>query len=198
MRRKIKCVTVFCGSSSGNLNKFEAEAYQLGAVLAKKGISLVYGGAKIGLMGAVARGVLDHFGEVIGVIPSFLRSVEIAHQGLKELIIVDSMHQRKAKMNELSDGAIALPGGFGTLDELFEMLTWGQLGLHQKPVGLLNTAGYYDDLIAMLHKMVDKEFLKNENRRMLLTDSSIETLLSRMETYSPPLVGKWIHRNEPR
>lgn len=193
---QLKNITVFCGSSSGVEGIYEAQAYQLGKTLALRGIGLVYGGAKVGLMGAVADGVLENKGRAVGVIPQFLKSVEIAHEHLSELHLVDTMHQRKAKMDELSDGIIALAGGFGTLEELFEMLTWGQLGLHKKPVGILNTDGFYDDLLKFADHMVNKGFLKQANRDMLLQDSDIDTLLHKMELYEPPLVGKWVRKDK--
>lgn len=191
---QLQNITVFCGSSRGLDDIYMEQARALGNFLADQGIGLIYGGAKVGLMGAVADGALEHQprGKVIGVIPGFLKSVEIAHEHLTELIVVDTMHQRKAKMDELSDGIIALPGGFGTLEELFEMLTWGQLGLHKKPVGLLNTAGFYDELIALTQKMVEQGFLKKQNQDMLLVDPTIEGLLQKMQAYKAPLLGKWI------
>lgn len=188
----MKRITVFCGSSFGTDPLFETQAYHTGQALAAKGIGLVYGGAQIGLMGAVARGVLDGGGEAIGVLPRFLQTKEIAHTGLTELILVDSMHERKTRMSVLCDGVIALPGGFGTLEELFEMLTWAQLGLHKKPVGLLNTNGFYDELVAFINTTVSKGFLKPVNRDMLLIDSTIEGLLAKMEAYNAPEVTKWI------
>lgn len=188
----MKRITVFCGSSFGSENNYKTQATILGKTLAKQNIELVYGGANIGLMGAVADGVLSEGGKVIGVLPHFLRSKEIAHQGLTELILVESMHERKTKMNDLCDGVIALPGGFGTLEELFEMLTWAQLGLHNKPVGLLNIDGFYDHLISLIQAMVDKGFLKQTNQKMLLVSDNIETLLELMKNYVAPTVGKWI------
>ncbi|SEA56081.1 hypothetical protein SAMN05192529_12818 [Arachidicoccus rhizosphaerae] len=195
---QLQNITVFCGSSSGQDNIYMEQAYALGTELAKRGIGLIYGGAKVGLMGAVANGVLEYHpkGKAVGVIPGFLKSVEIAHEHLTTLIVVDTMHQRKAKMDALSDGIIALPGGFGTMEELFEMLTWGQLGLHKKPVGILNTAGFYDELIALCQKMVDKGFLKKQNQDMLLVDTSINGLLDKMQRYEAPIVGKWIQSEE--
>ena len=190
--KQLKSVTVFCGSSMGVDPAFEKAAYQMGVQLAASGLRLVYGGAKVGLMGAVANGALDGGAEVIGVIPRFLSNVELAHKGLTELIVVESMHERKAKMAERSDGFIALPGGFGTLEEVFEILTWGQLALHQKPVGLLNTLGFYDHLLALLDHMVDQGLLKKVNKDMLLVDSSIERLLEKMRSYQPPTEGKWL------
>ena len=189
----IKRITVFCGSSLGNENVYALQANQLGKTLAKQNIELVYGGAKIGLMGAVADGALSEGGKVIGVLPKFLRSKEIAHEGLTELILVDSMHERKTKMNELCDGVVALPGGFGTLEEFFEMLTWGQLGLHQKPIAILNINGFYDSLIALVQTMVDKGLLKEVNQKMLLTSDNIDELITKMRNYSAPVVGKWIN-----
>ena len=188
----MKSVTVFCGSSAGSEEIYRTEAEQLGKTLAKQNIKLIYGGAKVGLMGAVANAVLKAGGEVIGVLPRFLRSKEIAHDGLTELILVESMHERKTKMHQLSDGVIALPGGFGTLEELFEMLTWAQLGLHKNPIGLLNVNGYYDALILLVQSMVDKGFLKMVNQQMLLPSNNVFELLQIMKEYVAPEVGKWI------
>ena len=185
-------IVVFCGSSMGTDRIYTDQAYLLGKVLADRGIGLVYGGAKIGLMGAVAEGALQYGGRVIGVLPYFLQTKEIAHDGLTELILVDTMHERKMKMNQLSDGVIALPGGFGTMEEFFEMLTWGQLGLHNKPMGLLNIHGFYDELIAFVQHMVDTGFLKETNQQMLLWSAEVEALLNKMRDYQPPVVGKWI------
>ena len=190
----MKRIAVFCGSSSGTETVFEKEAQTLGQTLAKEKIDLVYGGANVGLMGALANATLSEGGNVIGVIPTFLKSKEIAHLGLTELHIVASMHERKTKMNDLSDGAIALPGGFGTLEELFEMLTWGQLGLHQKPVGLLNVNGFYDELIQLMDTMVEKGFLKEIYRKLVLISNNPNDLLAQMRTYEAPIVGKWITR----
>ena len=188
----MKSVTVFCGSSAGSEEIYRTEAEQLGKTLAKQNIKLIYGGAKVGLMGAVANAVLKAGGEVIGVLPRFLRSKEIAHDGLTELILVESMHERKTKMHQFSDGVIALPGGFGTLEELFEMLTWAQLGLHKNPIGLLNVNGYYDALILLVQSMVDKGFLKMVNQQMLLPSNNVFELLQIMKEYVAPEVGKWI------
>jgi uncharacterized protein (TIGR00730 family) len=188
----MKRITVFCGSSSGTEEIYTSQAISLGQTLAKRNIELVYGGAKVGLMGAVADGVLKEGGKVIGVLPNFLGSKEIAHPKLTELILVDTMHERKTKMNDLSDGVIAIPGGFGTLDELFEMLTWGQLGLHKKPIAILNVDGFYDALIVFIQTAVDKGFLKPANQQMLLVSDNIDDLLDKMESYVAPTVGKWI------
>lgn len=190
--KQMKNIVVFCGSSMGTDSIYEDQAYQLGKTLAESEIGLVYGGAKVGLMGAVASGALQHGGRVVGVLPYFLQTKEVAHDGLTELILVDTMHERKTKMNQLSDGVIALPGGFGTMEELFEMLTWGQLGLHHKPMGLFNINGFYDELIALVQSMVDKGFLKEINRHMLLCHNDIHKLLEQMSNYRPPAVSKWI------
>ncbi len=192
--QQLNSITVFCGSSSGTDTIYLEEAHRLGQTLAKERITLVYGGALVGLMGAVADGALAAGGKVIGVLPGFLQTKEIAHEKLTELIIVNSMHERKTRMNELSDGVIALPGGFGTLDELFEMLTWGQLGLHKKPIGLLNIDGYYDDLVYMVQTMTERGFLKEVNRSMLLTSNHTDDLLRQMRHYTAPDTGKWIRK----
>jgi uncharacterized protein (TIGR00730 family) len=192
----MKRITVFCGSSFGNEAIYKEQATLLGQALAKQNIELVYGGANVGLMGAVADGVLNEGGKVIGVLPDFLRSKEIAHLGLTELILVESMHERKTKMNDLCDGVIALPGGFGTLEELFEMVTWAQLGLHKKPIAVLNINGFYDSLIELTHMMVEKGFLKNVNQEMLLVSDTIDDLLDKMKNYVAPTVGKWIDKKE--
>ena len=189
---QIKSITVFCGSSMGLQPIFKTVANALGQHLATNGIQLVYGGAKVGLMGELANGAIQSGGKVIGVLPQFLSSVEIAHKGLSELILVDSMHERKAKMAALSDGFIALPGGFGTLEELFEILTWGQLGLHKKPIGILNVGGFYDALMTLLDTMVANGLLKKANRNMLLVADSVDVLLSQMATYQAPTEDKWL------
>ncbi len=192
----MKRITVFCASSFGTEKIYEEQASALGKTLAEQNIELVYGGANIGLMGAVADGALNAGGKVIGVLPNFLRSKEIAHLGLTELILVESMHERKTKMNDLCDGVIALPGGFGTLEELFEMLTWAQLGLHKKPIAILNVNGFYDSLIALLQTMTEKGLLKEVNQKMLLVSNTIDDLLYQMKNYVAPTVGKWIDKKE--
>lgn len=164
--------------------------------MAKQNIQLIYGGANVGLMGAVADGVLQEGGKAIGVLPHFLQSKEIAHQDLTELILVETMHERKTKMNDLCDGVIVLPGGYGTLEEFFEMITWAQLGLHKKPIAILNINGFYDDLIKLVQNMVDKGFLKQINQEMLLVSDSIDELLEKMKNYRAPSVGKWISKEE--
>lgn len=194
--KKMKRITVFCASSFGTEKIYEEQAIALGKTLAEQNIELVYGGANVGLMGAVADGALHAGGKVIGVLPNFLRSKEIAHLGLTELILVESMHERKTKMNDLCDGVIALPGGFGTLEELFEMLTWAQLGLHKKPIAILNVNGFYDSLIALLQTMTEKGLLKEVNREMLLVSDNIDDLLDKMKNYVAPTVGKWIDKKK--
>lgn len=189
-------IVVFCGSSEGSNSEYVAQGYLLGKTLAERKITVVYGGAKIGVMGAIAKGTLASNGKVIGVIPDFLKVKEVVHSGLTELMITQDMHQRKLKMHELSDGIIMLPGGYGTLEEFFEMLTWGQLGLHQYPIGILNTNGFYSELMAMLAKMVDQGFVKKENYDMILVDESIDELLTKMENYQPLAVPKWIKKDQ--
>ena len=190
----LRSITVFCGSSDGNDPDFMEQAHQLGHYFANNNIRLVYGGAQVGIMGAIADAVLEADGEVIGVIPEFLSAKEIQHQKLTELFVVDTMHERKAKMNALCDGVIALPGGYGTLEELFEMLTWGQLGLHQKPIGVLNVNGYFDHLLALIKHMENNRLLSKVNREMLLFDDSINGLIQQMHNYQPAKVDKWFGR----
>ena len=171
-------------------------ALELGKTLAANETTLVYGAAKIGIMGKVAQGALDNNGKVIGVIPEFLKLKEVVHLGLTELIVNNTMHERKMKMQEISDGFITLPGGFGTFEELFEIITWAQLGLHQKPIGLLNVNGFYDDLIAMLNTMVSKGFLKRDNLDLLLVDTTVTGLLTKMDSFKPQPVPKWLQADK--
>jgi uncharacterized protein (TIGR00730 family) len=186
-------IAVFCGSSRGHSPEFATQARMLGKTLAMQGIEVVYGGARVGLMLEVAAGALDAGGRVTGVMPRFLAEKEIAHPGLTELILVDSMHERKMAMNDRCDGVIALPGGFGTLDEVFEMITWAQLGIHLKPIGFLNVQGFYDHLSAHVDTMVEQGFVKAIHRDMLIITDDIASLLQRMQNYEPQTVGKWIH-----
>ena len=188
----MKSIAIFCASSPGNDNDILQAAYEIGYRLAEKQVTLVYGGGKVGLMGQVAQGALDNNGEVIGVIPHFLKQKEIHHPGLSKLLMVDTMHERKLQMHELSDGVIMLPGGFGTFEEFFEMLTWAQLGLHQKPMGILNVNGFYDSLIQMFDQRVANRFLKMENKKMVLIDDCIDGLLGKMESYTGHGVPKWM------
>ncbi len=194
--KKLKSVAVFCGSSEGNDHQIVSEGYKLGQTLAERAITLVYGAGNIGIMGQVAEGALSKQGKTIGVIPDFLKKKEVAHLGLDELIVTENMHERKLKMHELSDGVITLPGGFGTLEELFEMITWAQLGLHQKPIGILNVNGFYDHLMHLLNHMVVTGLLRKENYDMLLIANSIEDLLAQMEAYQPPQVEKWMDKTQ--
>lgn len=177
----MKRLTVFCGSSNGSNKVFINEAYKLGKKLVENEIELVYGGANVGLMGIVADSVLENKGVAIGVLPHFLKKVEVEYKGLSELILVDSMHERKAKMNQLSDGVITLPGGFGTLEEFFEMLTWAQLGLHKKPIAIYNIDGFYDDLLLFIRSMVTKGFLKQENYDMLIVSDDLDDLFDQIK-----------------
>ena len=188
----MKSICVFCASSLGNDSVYAKTAYELGKVLAENQIEMIYGGAQVGLMGKVAEGSLTQNGKVTGIIPEFLKTKEIAHVALTELITVKTMHERKARMHEMSDGFIALPGGFGTMEELFEILTWAQLSLHKKPIGLLNVNGFYNPLIALIEKMIETELLKSEYKGILLVSDSIEDLLSQMNLYEAPVLAKWI------
>ena len=190
----MKRIAVFCGASAGSNPVFMEVAARVGRVLAQRQIELVYGGASIGLMGAVADGALAAGGKAIGVLPGFFTKREVAHESLTQMIVVNTMHERKMTMHDLSDGIIALPGGFGTMEELFEILTWGQLGLHQMPMGLLNVNGFYDALIQMIQTMVDKGFLLEVNRQMLLVSDDIEDLLEQMHRYQAPEMGQWLKR----
>jgi len=189
----MKSIAVFCGSSTGNDTLIMEQAYALGKTFAEKDIALVYGAAKIGIMGKVAQGVIDNNGSVIGVIPNFLKTKEIVHENLTELLVTENMHDRKVIMYEKSDGFIIIPGGFGTMDEFFEITTWGQLGLHTKPIGILNTSGYYDALIEQCKMMVAKDFLKQENLDAVVIDSSISGLLDKMKNYKPLPAPKWLN-----
>ena len=184
----MKKLAVFCGSSSGASSIYIEEAKKLGKELAKRNIALVYGGASVGVMGAVADSLLEEGGHVIGVMPTFLENREIAHKKLTELFIVDTMHERKAKMADLADGFIALPGGPGTLEEFFEIFTWAQLGLHQKPCGLLNINHYYDPLLALFDHMTKEQFLHEKYRHMALVSKDPKDLLDQFNTYEPPAV----------
>jgi uncharacterized protein (TIGR00730 family) len=187
-------ICVFTGSSMGARPEYLAAARELGQVLVERGIGLVYGGARVGLMGGLADAVLAGGGEVIGVIPEALMAKEIAHAGLSKLHIVPSMHVRKAMMADLADGFIAMPGGWGTLEEFFEVLTWAQLGLHRKPCGLLNVRGYYDGLLAFLDHSIRERFVRPENGAIVLVADSAATLLDRFADYQPPTIEKWLDR----
>lgn len=192
----MKHICVFCGSSSGESPVYLEAATRLGAILARKRLTLVYGGSKVGLMGRLADAVLEHGGEVVGVIPRALVNREVAHGGLTELRIVGSMHERKAVMAELADAFITLPGGLGTLEEFFEVVTWGQLGLHRKPSGILEVNGYFQPLIRLLDHAVQEGFLSVPHRGMILVESDPEALLQAMAAYEAPTVPKWIRVGE--
>ncbi len=192
----MKSLCVFCGSRSGTEGAYDEAAGALGRALAAEGITLVYGGGRVGLMGVVADAALGAGGEVVGVIPRALLEREIAHTGLTDLRVVGSMHERKALMSELSEGFIALPGGTGTLEEFFEVLTWAQLGEHRKPCGLLNAGRYYDPLLAVFDHMVQQGFLSEEHRAMVLVETGPEALLEVLAGYVPPRVVKWVDRAE--
>jgi uncharacterized protein (TIGR00730 family) len=188
----MKTICVYCGSNAGSDPAYAAQARALGARLAAEGIGLVYGGGNVGLMGIVADAVLANGGEVIGVIPQQLVDWEVAHRGVTRLEVVDSMHTRKARMFELSDGFIALPGGFGTLDEMFEMLTWRQLGLGRKPCAFLDVNGFWQPLMTMLDTMVRERFLHAEQRSDLWHGADIDSLLAWMRGYLPAQADKWL------
>lgn len=188
--------TVFCGSSFGFDPVYRDVAAGLGRELAGAGIGLVYGGGNVGLMGALADAALEAGGEVIGVIPRALVEREVAHAGCTELLVTANMHERKALMAERADGFIALPGGIGTMEELFEVWTWGQLGWHPKPCALLNVGGYYDGLIAFLDNMVMQGFLTKDHRDMLIVAESVADLIDLLADYVPPQTGKWIGRKD--
>jgi uncharacterized protein (TIGR00730 family) len=190
----IGSLCVFCGSSAGSKPAYLGAAISLGKMLASRKIRLVYGGGRVGLMGAIADSVLNSGGDVIGVIPQHLVAREVAHPGLSDLRIVQSMHERKALMADLSDGFVAMPGGLGTLEEFFEVWTWGQLGLHQKPYALLNVDGFYDPLVRFLDQLVELRFVKPEHRQMLIVESDVSKLPERLSSHHSPPVDKWIDR----
>lgn len=191
----MKSIAVFCGSKEGYNELYYEAAYGLGAMLATRGIRIIYGGARVGLMGAVAEGALEQGGKVIGVIPQALKTKEVAHEGLTQLITVNTMHERKMKMHELSDGVIVLPGGWGTMDEMFEILTWGQMGLHSKPVGLLNVNGYYEALKALSENMVQEGFIEECTNKRLIMAWTADELLEQMEAYEPPVSPpEWMNK----
>lgn len=192
----MKRICVFAGSSPGAREEYRQAACDLAAELGGRGLSLVYGGARVGLMGTLADTVLNHGGEVIGVIPEALIGKEVAHAGLSELRIVSSMHERKRQMSELADAFVALPGGIGTVEEFTEILTWAQLGLHTKPCGLLNTRGYYDRFIGFVDHAVSERFLRPDHRSMLIVAERPHELLETFARYRPPVVDKWIDRRD--
>jgi len=193
----LQAVTVFCGSRMGNRSAYADAARGLGVALAQAGLRLVYGGASVGLMGELADAVMSAGGSVVGVLPQSLMDRELAHPKLTELHVVDSLHTRKAMMEKLGGAFVAMPGGFGTLDELFEILTWAQLGLHTKPIGLLNTEGYFEPLIAMVERISTEGFIPHEHLGAMLVESDPALLVQRLQTH-PPMrqVRKWVTRSQ--
>ena len=192
----MKSICVFLGANPGNDPKYAQAARKMGQELAGRGLTTVYGGSRTGLMGILAQSALDAGGKVIGVIPESLYKIEIAHTGLTELHVADSMHERKALMTELSDGFVAMPGGIGTMDEIFEIFTWAQLGFHTKPCGLLNVDGYYDKLLSFLDGVVREGFLKDIHLEKLLTAETPDLLIESFSTYEPPSGSKWVEKVE--
>lgn len=188
----MKSIAVFCASGEGKQKSFLEVARNVGSFLSSQDIHVIYGGAKIGLMGAVADGALSSNGRVTGVIPHFLKTKEVVHENLSKLIVVQTMHERKTKMSELSEGFIVLPGGFGTMEEFFEILTWAQLGLHKKPIGILNTHGYYDDLLSLFNRMESEDLISEKHRNLICIDDSIESLFNQMKTYRAPEMKNWM------
>lgn len=186
----MKRIAVFCGSSAGNETAYKDAGKAIGIYLAKNNIELVFGGGKVGMMGIIADAVLENRGKVVGVIPSILKVKEVMHPDVQEMIVTKTMHKRKQIMYDMSDGFIALPGGFGTLDELFETVTWSQLVLHQKPVAILNVAGFFDPLLEMVNTMVEKGFIKKPNDEILIVDTNIESLFKKMSDFKPTMEGK--------
>ncbi len=192
----MKRICVYCGSSPGRQPRYLQAASELGRRLAARNLGLVYGGASIGIMGAVADAVMAAGGEAIGVIPEALAVKEVAHASLTEQYVVKSMHERKALMADLSDGFVALPGGWGTLEEIFEILTWAQLGFHEKPCGLLNVEGYFDSLFSFLEHQIEEQFVKPIYREMLILEDQADVMLQRFEHYQAPRVKKWLAPDE--
>ena len=193
-QRQMNRICVFCGTNPGSRPEYGAAARQLGQILASQGIELVYGGASVGIMGQLADSVHEHGGHVTGIIPQQLVEKEAAHTGIPDLIVVASMHQRKSQMADMSDGFIALPGGIGTLEGFFEILTWGQLGIHAKPSGILNVAGYFDALSRFLDHAVAEGFLTEAHRNAIIVESSPDRLLDRLRAYTPPEGEKFMGR----
>ncbi len=185
-------IAIFCGSSKGNHAVFEDSAIEVGRFFAQQNIDIIFGGGKVGLMGAMADAALEAEGRVIGVIPEFLKTQEVAHFEVSELIRTNNMHERKQIMYDLSDAFLVMPGGFGTLDELFEITTWAQLGQHGKPIGILNINQYFDPLMKMIENMVSFGFLKAENTSLLIADSKLEELFNRMKAYQASETPKWL------
>ena len=192
----MKSITVFCGASEGDNPIYKETGFNVGQLLASQSIEVVFGGGKIGIMGAVADGALAAGGIVTGVIPKFLRTKEVTHYDVTNLHVVETMHERKMLMHRLSQGVMALPGGYGTLDELFEILTWGQLGMHEYPIGLLNVNGYFNHLVSFVHHMCNEGFLSQTIRDLILVDDDALRLIDRMKNYQAPDIFKWITEDE--
>lgn len=192
----MNCICVYCGSNVGKQDIYADAARQLGREFLKRNIRMVYGGGSVGLMGIIADELMTGGGEVIGVIPQFLEDLEVGHNGITKMIVTQTMHERKEILADMADGFIAMPGGFGTMDELCEILTWAQLGLHSSPIGLLNAGGYYDPLINLFDHMVEEQFVKQANRDMVLSHEDPLALLSLMDAYQAPDVKKWIKKEE--
>jgi uncharacterized protein (TIGR00730 family) len=192
----MKAILVYCGANSGTKPIYKEAAENLGKTLAINQIRLIYGGGSVGLMGIIADSVLAYGGQVTGIIPNFLDRMEVGHKSLPEMHKVETMHERKALMEKLCDGIITLPGGYGSMDELFEILSWSQLGLHHKPIGLLNLNGFYDHLLKQLDVMVEEGFLKSENRDLVIVSGNIDDLLQKMAEFKPSYHQKWLNREQ--
>lgn len=193
---RFKRIAVYCGSSNSASPGYYAAAWELGELLAARGVGVVYGGGSVGMMGAVADAALDHGGEVIGVIPKKLMDLEVGHPGCTDMFVVDSMHARKSMMMHLADAYVALPGGYGTLEELFEAVTWAQLNYHYKPVGLLNTNGYFDHLVRFVHHACDVGFIRNELRNLMTVKTEVGPLLDALEQAQVPELSTWLKKGE--
>ena len=189
-------IAVYCGSSAGVSPHYREAADELGRLLVARECGLVYGGGSVGLMGTLADAVLAAGGDVVGVIPRALATKELLHTGVPDMRIVNTMHDRKALMAELADAFIAMPGGFGTLEELFEVITWGQLGIHSKSIGLLNVGGYFDHLTGMIDYAIAERFIKPQHRELFVTDANAETLLDELQRHQQPVVRKWLDADE--
>lgn len=192
----MKALLVYCGANPGNNPIYRQRAEELAVLMATRNIKLVFGGGSVGIMGIIANKMIAEGGETVGVIPHFLDKMEVGHKSLTEMHRVESMHERKALMEKLCDGVITLPGGYGSMDEVFEMLTWAQLGLHQKPIGLLNVNNYYENLLKQLDIMVAEGFLKPENRNLLISSDDLNDLIDKMESYQPVHHDKWMNREQ--
>ncbi len=192
----MKAILIYCGANTGNKPIYKQQTEALAEALVKRKIRMIYGGGSVGLMGVLADKLLELGGEITGVIPNFLDDLEVGHKAVKDMQKVPSMHERKALMEKLCDGIITLPGGFGSMDEVFEILTWAQLGLHQKPIGLFNVNGYYNFLLKQLDVMVEEGFLKPQNRNLLIVSDDLNELLEKMENYKSVHHGKWLSREQ--